>query len=176
MFRFGVGRKMALFRSKTFTHSKTGAQQVNINNIDIIPSVKDLFSKDDEPLRANVTCGAYADVDTYVDVHFRLLRRDLILSLREDVSKFLSTRNRKTTPSTCHNVRFDEESLARTKWVPQRASSCRCFYVKFKPIPRVDWTNCKRLMNGALVVLFGRDRKKLLIATVAQSDPCEVIS
>jgi len=56
--------------------------------LSIIPTLNDILVEQNTFLRKNVTNGAYKDVYTYLDTHFRLLREDFMMSLRESVKAF----------------------------------------------------------------------------------------
>lgn len=58
--------------------------------LNIIPTLNDIFTKKKPYLHENITNGAYKDVYTYLDINFRLLHEDFMISLRERVQAFRS--------------------------------------------------------------------------------------
>lgn len=47
-------------------------------------------------LRSNIKCGAYEDVEHYLDVQFRLLREDLIIPLRNTIQDYIRANKEET--------------------------------------------------------------------------------
>ena len=86
---------------------------------------------------------------------------------REGINKFVDGH---IGPNGIPEVRIYENAVLRllnnTPCVPERDRAWRCYCVKFKKLPNVNWTTSRRLINGSLVCLWDR-RNEVIIATVA---------
>lgn len=142
-----------------------------ITDWNIVPNKDDVLHAGEVFLRPNKTRTPYPDLETYLDIHFRLLMEDFMYPLREAMIPILQ-KQKKTDglPSGVRiyeNVRFGKSGLVKNdRLVPQRPSSWRFYNVNFQPLPRVDWKVSRRLIYGSLVFLWD-GAEELIVATVA---------
>jgi hypothetical protein len=64
----------------------------NFRDMQVIPTVQELLSKEEVFLRPNKKQGAYIDGNHYLDVQFRLLREDFVQPLKKGVQDFMKHR------------------------------------------------------------------------------------
>lgn len=68
----------------------------DFTGISILPSIHELTSRKNVFVRPNIIDGAYKNVEHYLDVHFRLMREDLISTIRESLISYIKNPKRKT--------------------------------------------------------------------------------
>jgi len=61
------------------------SQQIDFRSLGIFPSRVEILVPKEPNLRSNVVKGAYASVEDYLDVQFKLLREDYIEPLRTGI-------------------------------------------------------------------------------------------
>jgi hypothetical protein len=122
--------------------------------IAIIPSARELLSKEDVFLRPNIVRGSYNSPNHYLDVQFRLLREDFVRPLKEGVQDFMKHRfdylaGKKRLPIGSIRIYPDTQivsgELVRDEFVykvqlPEHAYK------------RIKWDKSKRLLPGSLLV------------------------
>ena len=108
----------------------------------------------------------FPNLETYLDIHFRLLSEDFMHPTRQGLMKMLAGQNAGGV-RTYGNVTFQPRcGLVYNQFlVPERPSSWRLYHIKFKAPPRVDWSLSRRLIHGSLVFLWD-GASELLVATV----------
>ena len=82
----------------------------DFTEMSIEPKLEDIMTDQEPFLRANISNGAYRDINHYLDVQFRLLREDYLRPLREGVSKFreiIKRANIKENVSELDNIKGD---------------------------------------------------------------------
>ena len=73
-----------------FEEKEEGEPPDDFHQIDIFPTVEDLNNS--RPfLRRNIVNGNFKNLDTYLDIQFRLLREDFVRPLREGIKEFKDT-------------------------------------------------------------------------------------
>lgn len=172
-------------KAKTFRnidHSNLEAPN-EITELNIIPSLSDILVDQVPFLRANITNGAYRDVNHYLDVQFRLLREDYLNPLREGVAKFRSILREA-------NLRLyqKEDLTTEIKRKLRNIESLNVYFgVKLESRLVTDdgvlyamnlnlekspnWDNSKKLMFGSLVCLSSDFFKtNCLVGVIGQRD------
>lgn len=143
----------------------------DVTKWDIVPSQLDIFRSDQVFLRPNFVGRSYPDLETYLDVQFRLLMEDFIQPLRHGMKKLLSGKFHQDIQELriYGNVTFKRGGLVqdRRRVVPERESSCRIYSVNFKALARVDFSRSRRLIHGSLVCLWDPESNDLIVASVA---------
>ena len=72
-----------------------------------MPEWDDVCTNDEPFLRPNIINGSYSDVDTYLDIQFRLLREDFFSPLREGLLAFRNQTEKKQKNIRVDNVRSE---------------------------------------------------------------------
>ena len=88
----------------------------DFTQMNIEPKLEDIMTDQEPFLRANISNGAYRDINHYLDVNFRLLREDYLRPLREGVSKFREIINRaniKENVSELDSIKGDVKKLLK---------------------------------------------------------------
>ncbi|XP_078688760.1 NFX1-type zinc finger-containing protein 1-like [Branchiostoma floridae x Branchiostoma belcheri] len=143
----------------------------DFRQLSIIPTFEDIHTDNDPFLRPNIVRGRYPDVDTYLDVQFRLLREDFVRPLREGIAEFLDM----------HRRGLDQESRLQDIRVyhgvhivyPTYAYRGIVYRIQFDSsrLERVRWQHSKRLIHGSLVCLSNDEFQTMFFATVVNRDP-----
>ncbi|XP_019640136.1 PREDICTED: NFX1-type zinc finger-containing protein 1-like [Branchiostoma belcheri] len=145
----------------------------DFRELSVIPTFYDIHTDKDPFLRPNIVRGRYPDVDTYLDVQFRLLREDFVRPLREGITDFLNMRRRGSgrqagTPQDIY-VYYDVHVA-----YPTYAHNGIVYRIQFdssRPeLQRVRWQQSKRLIYGSLVCLSSDEFQTMFFATVANRD------
>ena len=121
----------------------------------------------------------FPDLETYLDIHFRLLMEDFLFPLRESFDRLASLNRGKRLAGVriYQNARFESSLVNLYPAVPDRVSSWKCYRVHFQPHPHVRWVGSKRLIHGSLVCLWDRSESNissLIVATVASSNSIDL--
>ncbi|XP_047991691.1 NFX1-type zinc finger-containing protein 1-like isoform X2 [Leguminivora glycinivorella] len=142
-------------------------RELSCRELSVLPSGAELLQR--RPfLRANVVEGAYADVDHYLDVQFRLLREDCFGPLREGIHQYIEDPRRKKYDNirVYRNVKFSEPYASQ-----QKIGSIVLFDEStIKSFKRVKWAHSKRLLFGSLVVFTKDNCKSFLVGTILERD------
>ncbi|CAH1269009.1 ZNFX1 [Branchiostoma lanceolatum] len=140
----------------------------------IIPTFNDINTDKEPFLRPNNVRGGYTDVDTYLDVQFRLLREDFVRPLREGIAEFLDMRRRGSE----HGHKTQDIHVYHDVHVvhPTYDNHGIVYRIQFDSykLKWVRWQSSKRLICGSLVCLSKDDLRTMHFATVVQSDPKEL--
>lgn len=125
----------------------------------IHPLIEELQSHYYPFLRRIKKAGAYRDAEQFLDVHYRLMRDDLIRPLREGIIDFSA--NIKTSLNVYNCIRFIESTPNRftMDWI-----------IEFKRLDRVRWEISKKLLPGSLLCLSNNNFRTMCIATVSKRD------
>ncbi|XP_063384092.1 NFX1-type zinc finger-containing protein 1-like isoform X2 [Cydia fagiglandana] len=156
------GEKQAQKRRKT---NETDEPPESFRELSVLPSGAELLER--RPfLRANVVEGAYADVEHYLDVQFRLLREDCFGPLREGIHQFIEEPKKRKYDHirVYRNVKFLEPYVSNQKV----GSIVLLDEGIMKMINKVNWAHSKRFLFGSLV-LFTKDHcKSFLVGTILE--------
>ncbi|CAH1269007.1 ZNFX1 [Branchiostoma lanceolatum] len=146
----------------------------DFRRLPVIPTYEDIHTDKDPFLRPNIVRGRYPDVDTYLDVQFRLLREDFVRPLREGIAEFLDMRRRG----------FDQKGRLQDIHVyydvhvvyPTYAYSGIGYRIQFDSsrLKGVRWRYSKRLIYGSLVCLSNDDFRTMHFATVVNREPTQL--
>ncbi|XP_066288833.1 NFX1-type zinc finger-containing protein 1-like [Branchiostoma lanceolatum] len=146
----------------------------DFRRLPVIPTYEDIHTDKEPFLRPNIVRGRYPDVDTYLDVQFRLLREDFIRPLREGIAEFLNMRRRG----------FDQEGRLQDIHVyhgvhvvyPTYAYSGIGYRIQFDSsrLKGVRWGYSKRLIYGSLVCLSNDEFRTMHFATVVNREPTQL--
>ncbi|KAG7271967.1 hypothetical protein CRUP_023847, partial [Coryphaenoides rupestris] len=125
-------------------HDNQGEEDLeNFRTIPIYP-VRDEFHKEERPyLRPNITTRQHANVETYLDTHFRLLREDFVRPLREGIQKLIwSGLDMRMNAEELKRQRFDDISVYfdAKLGMPMCTRSGLAYIVQFdiKPLKTVE--------------------------------------
>ncbi|KAJ8042123.1 NFX1-type zinc finger-containing protein 1 [Holothuria leucospilota] len=137
-------------------------------------------------LRSNIVKGNYNNVQHYLDVHFRLLKEDLIQPLREGISEFrnaLAQLKGESQKMPCvqnfsvyENVIIeadadsqteDEDGEAEGKVIEEDDDYFIHFDVEGK-FESIDWELSKRLKNGSLLCLSPDNFQTLIFGIITE--------
>ncbi len=142
----------------------------DFRTLSIMPTPEDMYSNGDPFLRANVVKGSYPDVETYLDVQFRLLREDFFRPIRKALLEYRELRESKKQVFRLDNVRLYNDVLILE---PERGMGEDTFVIQFstKATQRINWEGSKRLIYGSLLLLSADDFKTFLIFTVVDRKP-----
>ena len=126
-------------------------------SIDIFPSYEEIQHSRSTELRALVREGEYEDVESYLDIHFKLLREDMIYPIRQGL-KFLIKLNENfaTNLYTYDHVRIAGISAKKTHGL--------VYNLTFTPygvknIKKYDWKRSDRLRFGSLLCITKKNKK-----------------
>ena len=144
-------------------------------SMSVVPTYEDVVSESPLYLRPNIIKGFFPDLETYLDVHFRLLLEDFMTPLRQGFAQ-VRRGETKRIPSVriYEKVRFDSSLVNLRNVIPERTSSWKCCWIRFEPLPYVHWAISKRLIHGSLVCLWDPSSQGpdgFIVATVAMSKP-----
>ena len=169
-------KEEVLSKAKASTKGQSiGDPPVNFRDVSVIPQEKD-FQHGARPfVRANVVNGRYDNVDHYLDVHFRLLREDLLIPLREGVSQLRSDRNPARPQGSNHGKAKDIRIYYDVNVLNPVCSTKRMVYrIRFncrhRNVRHVPWRKSSRLKFGSLVCLSYDDFHTMFFATVENRD------
>ncbi|XP_066288837.1 NFX1-type zinc finger-containing protein 1-like [Branchiostoma lanceolatum] len=143
----------------------------DFRELTVIPTFEDIHTDKDPFLRPNIVRGRYADVDTYLDVQFRLLREDFVRPLREGIAEFLDMRRR----GLGKDRRLQDIRVYHDVHVvhPICTVSGIVYRIQFDAarLRGVRWRSTKRLIFGSLLCLSKDEFKTMFFVTVANRDP-----
>ncbi|CAH1269061.1 ZNFX1 [Branchiostoma lanceolatum] len=146
----------------------------DFRELTVIPTFKDIRTHKDPFLRPNIVRGRYADVDTYLDVQFRLLREDFVRPLREGIAEFLDMRKSESGKDR----RLQDIRVYHDVHVvhPICEMSGIVYRIQFDAVRLrgIRWGSTKRLIFGSLLCLSKDEFKTMFFATVAERDAKEL--
>ncbi|CAG0889864.1 unnamed protein product [Darwinula stevensoni] len=171
---------MAMQVGSGSTTLRTGAEEERLNRlhltvapenfrcIPIVPTSEELLDGEASFLRPNITKGAYANVEHYLDVHFRLQREDFVAPLRNGLKEYLNERHRKMhfkhqdirvyTGVTYHHMEHDNGFHLIYRFDATWFS-------------KVKWEISKRFKMGSLLCFSDFSFNQLTFGTVSRRDP-----
>lgn len=120
-------------------------------------------------LRPNVIKGNYPDVDTYLDVQFRLLREDFFSPLRDGLLSY----RKKIEGKHKRGLRIDNIRLYEDVQILDQDTKTNSFTLKFsiKGMQKVNWEGSKRLLFGSLLLLSDDGFNSFFLFTVSDRKP-----
>ena len=126
------------------------------------PSPDDLDIDQKPFIRRNIIDGKYRDVDTYLDVQFRLLREDFIRPLREGLNDFKNhTHGRNRNINVYRSVKMVSSEIRNDRLMHS---------VQIANSRKLRLENSKRLLHGNLLCISEDNFKSFSWATVAVKD------
>ena len=148
----------------------------NFRDLSVIPSAADLLCS--RPfLRKNITDRRFNDLDHYLDVHFRLLKEDFVIPLRDGIKQLTKDKDLLEPTTSNTSPRANDVSVYHgvTVLYPVCNRKGRVFKIKFNQshskVRRVKWERSKRLKFGSLLCLSSDDFNTLVFASVENRDP-----
>ncbi|KAM4026833.1 NFX1-type zinc finger-containing protein 1-like [Anomaloglossus baeobatrachus] len=135
----------------------------DFRGVSVFPTYDDIYMKGNPQLAPNIIDGSYADVTSYLNTHFSLLREDFIRPLRDGISQYLSAES----DEFVNDIRlYFDVSILESIFV----QSGIVYPVKFstKHLKHIVWENSQRLLYGSLVCLSNDNFNSMLFATVAE--------
>ncbi|XP_046576460.1 NFX1-type zinc finger-containing protein 1-like [Haliotis rubra] len=135
----------------------------NYRNLEMFPSSQDLLSDEQPFLRQNKDKGAYSNLDTYLDVQFRLLREDYIQPLRKGILEYKQSRFDKAPNKVADTWLYHDVQIMRS--VCSDDIDTRLTF-DVSRVGRIRWQSSKRLIYGSLVCLSRDNFETMLFATV----------
>ena len=92
--------------------------ELNFRNIQIEPCNDDMNQRKSKFKYFNQTVGQYANVDSYLETHFHLMREDFFRPLREGLRQYLNRNEEKNSDiSVYENVRIIGVSIIQEKFI-----------------------------------------------------------
>ena len=143
----------------------------NFRTLNITPTWEDVCLDVDPFLRPNIVKGAYPDVNTYLDIQFRLLREDFFYPLRVGLLSYKNQLDRKYARRSdnirlYHDVKILSYDMKREMHTIQFPS---------QNMKRMNWETSKRFMYGSLLLLSSDNFASFLLCTVTDRDPRELV-
>ncbi|XP_030230322.1 NFX1-type zinc finger-containing protein 1 isoform X2 [Gadus morhua] len=147
----------------------------NFRTIPIYPTREEFHENKTPYLRPNATTRQYANTETYLDTHFRLLREDFVRPLREGIQRLISsdldmgknTQQLKKERFNDISVYFDAKLES-----PLCTRSGLAYVIKFdvEPLKFVRWESSKRLLYGSLLCMSCDNFESILFATISERE------
>ncbi|KAI9551691.1 hypothetical protein GHT06_022027 [Daphnia sinensis] len=142
----------------------------DFRQLSVMPEWDDVCNDAQPFLRPNVIKGSYPDVDTYLDIQFRLLREDFFNPLREGIVAFRT----KIGKQQKQHIRVDNIRLYYdVKIKDDDVQSDNVYVLEFstKGFERVNWEGSKRLLFGSLLLLSANNFDSFMLFTVVDRKP-----
>ncbi len=142
----------------------------DFRTLSIMPTPEDMYTKEDPFLRPNLTKGSYPNVDTYLDVQFRLLREDFFRPVRIALQEYKGLRESNKRVYRLDNVRLYQDVRILD---PDERCDENTFTIQLstRGTNRINWEGSKRLIFGSLLLLSPDDFKTFLVFTVVDRKP-----
>jgi hypothetical protein len=156
-----------LHRQELMTHLKPPD---DFRELSVMPQWEDVCTDAEPFLRPNLIKGSYPDVDTYLDIQFRLLREDFLNPLREGLVAYRS----KMEKQPKQQIRVDNIRLyydVKIKDDDNPASGNYTLEFSTKGFQRVNWEGSKRLLFGSLLLLSVDNFNSFMLFTVVDRKP-----
>ena len=136
----------------------------------LIPTQRDLSTDHRIFVRRNRQDGGYDGVEDYLDVQFRLFRADLIIPLRESISKYVGAHDAADGRESGRGLRvYNDVQILR----PVCSDRYLAYRLSFDVtrFSAVDWRTSQRLKFGSLLCLSCDNFQNFLCASVHERDP-----
>ena len=146
----------------------------DFRELSVAPKWEDVCTDEEAFIRPNIIKGRFPDVDTYLDIQFRLLREDLYSPLRDGLSGFKHylalPANKNKLPTCIENVRFYHQVQISDFDGKEKNREMNQYLLKFsiKGLERINWETSKRLLHGSLLCLSSDNFSSLHLFTVSQ--------
>ena len=178
-------------RTRKTDNKKKKAQNIQFENdqetdygchytqMEILPSKTEITNPDHTKLRHLLKNGRYPNADMYLDIHFKLLREDMIRPLRQGIQNFLKDEKENVRKELFmyEHVKIVEMDCDQKQGLLYRISFRVC---NVRDPSKIRWDRVQRLKFGTLlcVLTYGADGKpsfeKPLWAVVAHRDEKEL--
>ena len=147
--------------------------------MEILPSKKEITDPNHAQLRGLLKKGNYQTADLYLDIHFKLLREDMIRPLRQGIQNFLKDQKENVRKELFmyEHVKIVDMDCDQKQGLLYRVSFKVC---NVKDPSKIKWDRVQRLKFGTLlcVLTYGADGKpsfdRPLWAVVAHRDEKEL--
>ena len=138
----------------------------SFRTLSVCPTLADIHFRGEVFLRENKECGAYQNLDHYLDVQFRLLREDFMSPLRDGIRQYTDAGGA---------IKSYNDILVYAKvhvMEPVCSNNVVALRVQFdvSRLSRVNWATSKRLIYGSMVCLSNDDFQTAFFATVHERD------
>ena len=140
----------------------------DFKTLSIFPTASD-FENKEVFLRKNLIGSPYKDLDTYLDVQFRLIREDFLRPLREGILEYKHCLQTGTKLKS-KDVKIYEKTKILYPDITQSGLTYRIQF-SLRALKSVRWANSKRLIYGSLVCLSLDGFNNFLFATIVNRDP-----
>lgn len=142
----------------------------NFRELSIFPTLRDIQEKNPF-LRKNIISGGYRDLDTYLDVQFRLLREDFVRPLRRGIETLKEGLKLGIGKVQNEDIRvYHEARVLFPEIAPTLQGITHQIQFSLEELRNIRWENSKRLIFGSLVCLSYDNFQSLLFATIANRD------
>lgn len=142
----------------------------DFRQLSVMPQWDDVCDNAQPFLRPNIIRGSYPDVETYLDIQFRLLREDFLNPLREGLVAFRT----KIGKQQSQQIRVDNIKLYyNVKIKDDDVQSNDIYLLEFstKGFERINWEGSKRLLFGSLLLLSDNNFDSFMLFTVVDRKP-----
>ncbi|XP_061715965.1 NFX1-type zinc finger-containing protein 1-like isoform X2 [Cydia pomonella] len=139
----------------------------SFRELSVLPTGSELLER--RPfLRPNVVEGAYADVEHYLDVQFRLLREDCFGPLREGIHQYIEEPKKRKYDHirVYRNVKFLGPFFTKQQF----GSLVLLDQYTEKMFKKMNWKQSKRFLFGSLLLFTKDNCKNFLVGTILQRD------
>ena len=143
----------------------------NFRTLNITPTWEDVCLDVEPFLRPNIVKGAYPDVNTYLDIQFRLLREDFFYPLRIGLLAYKNQVDKKYVRRS-DNIRLYHHVKIIAYDVKREMHTIEFLSLKMK---NINWETSKRFMYGSLLLLSSDNFSSFLLCTVADRNTKELI-
>ncbi|KAH9515710.1 NFX1-type zinc finger-containing protein 1 [Bulinus truncatus] len=138
----------------------------NFMDLSVVPTSCELLDQSPPYLRRAVVKGPYKDVEHYLDIHFRLMKLDFLIPLKNGLKQLSGKKN--LTGFRCSEIRLYHNVRVVNMSFKKGFNHVLQFDIsKFK---NFDWEKSDRLMEGSLVCLSKDCFKTIIVATVVKRD------
>ncbi|XP_053401223.1 NFX1-type zinc finger-containing protein 1-like [Mercenaria mercenaria] len=145
----------------------------NFRDMSIFPTLGDLQIDEKPFLRANKAKGKYDDLDTYLDIQFRLLREDYVQPLRKGVTEYRNCIKEGIQVKRLRDIRlYHSVQILRPVCSGRGINHILQFDITY--FKKMNWTSSRRLLYGSLVCLSKDNFENVFYATVTERDAKEL--
>ena len=119
--------------------------------MDILPSKSEITKPDHTKLRKLMVTGEYPSAEVYLDIHFKLLREDMIRPMRQGIQNFLNDRNVRKELYMYEYVRIVEMYCEQRQGLLYRITFTTC---NVRDPTKIKWDRVQRLKFGTLLCIL----------------------
>ncbi|XP_069077151.1 NFX1-type zinc finger-containing protein 1-like [Pleurodeles waltl] len=147
------------------------ATEEQMHRISVFPVPEDILTSPGRSLRRNPKCGPHQSEQSYLDLHFRLLREDFIKPLRDGIASCFSPKTLFSgTGRSKKGLRlYKNVFILKVGTMPTGV-----IYMARFDSPFTSFISSKRLMSGSLISLISNDCDDILFGTVVSYDRKEL--